>query len=129
MSNLLYIAAGGAAGALCRYGLSELVTQHTGKGFPWGILSANLAGCFLIGLAMHMVTAQRLPHELSWLLITGFLGAFTTFSTFSWETLTMMRDGAYVPAAAYVITSVVVGLGLCGVGFWLGHVLHEAIGH
>ena len=127
MWNLLYIAAGGAAGALCRYGLSEAIITHAGKGFPWGTLAVNLAGCFAIGLAYHLVTAQRIPHEISWLLITGFLGAFTTFSTFSLETNTLLRDGAYLAALAYILASVLAGVGLCAAGFWLGHVIHKTL--
>ncbi|MBS3820589.1 MAG: fluoride efflux transporter CrcB [Planctomycetes bacterium] len=127
MWNLLYIAAGGAAGALCRYGLSETITTHVGKGFPWGTLAVNLAGCFAIGMAIHLVPTPKAPHELSWLIITGFLGAFTTFSTLSLETHTLLRDGAYAAAAAYVLTSVLAGVALCAAGFWLGHVIHKAI--
>jgi CrcB protein len=125
MWNLLYIAAGGAAGALCRYGLSELITTHAGKGFPWGTLVVNLTGCFAIGLAVHLVPTQKVPHELSWLVITGFLGAFTTFSTFGLETHTLLRDGACAAAAIYAISSLLAGVALCALGFWAGHVLHQ----
>jgi len=116
----LAIALGGALGSVLRYALSTSIDSRWGEGFPWGTLSVNLIGCFLIGILTFLAGADgRLwgNPETRQFLITGVCGGFTTFSTFGLQTLNLMRDGDWLQAAAYVIGSVV----LCLIGVWLGH--------
>ncbi|MBN1943819.1 MAG: fluoride efflux transporter CrcB [Phycisphaerae bacterium] len=124
MTNFLWIALGGALGAMARYGLTEQVQKWLGPGFAWGTLSVNLLGCFLIGVAFHAISAVGpLPHEVRFLAVVGFLGAFTTFSTFSLEIVNFLRDGQFTTAAGYVLLSNIVGVGLCFAGLQAGHKL------
>jgi CrcB protein len=124
MMNLLWIALGGALGATARYVLSDAIQRWLGAGFAWGTLSVNLLGCFLIGLSVHLIsTVGTLPHEVRFLGVVGFLGAFTTFSTFSLETVNFLRDGQFTIAAGYILLSNLLGVGLCFAGIRLGHVL------
>ncbi len=120
MIRLLAIAGAGALGALARYGLSGLVQRWSGSNFPAGTLTVNLVGCFLLGL-LATLAAERWtlsPTSRAAVLI-GFLGAFTTFSTFSWETLALLRGGD-VPRA---LLNVAASLGLGLVAAWGGYVL------
>jgi CrcB protein len=101
----------GAAGTLARYGLQGLVQERTGAGFPSGTLTVNLVGCFLLGgLAEYALTHLTIPPEWRFGITVGFCGAFTTFSTFSWETAKMFEDGEWTRAAIYLATSIVGGL-------------------
>lgn len=122
MTNFLWIALGGALGAMARYGLTETVQKWLGPGFAWGTLSVNLVGCFFIGLAFHAISSVGpWPHEVRFLAVVGFLGAFTTFSTFSLETINFLRDGQFTVAAGYVLLSNLACVGLCFAGLRLGH--------
>lgn len=113
---LLYIALGGAAGALARYGLGGWVQDRAGFGFPWGTLVVNVLGCLLIGLAMRYLEAVRLAPEVRALVTVGVLGAFTTFSTFSYETVALIEDGAWGRAAGYALGSLILGIAAVWVG-------------
>jgi fluoride exporter len=107
------VALGGAAGSLLRYWVGVALVSRLGAAFPWGTLVVNLTGSFAIGLAMGLLS----PRSTAWLLaVTGFLGGFTTFSTFEAETMALLRAGAAGRAAAYVGASVGAGLAAC----WLG---------
>jgi fluoride exporter len=109
--RLLSVAAGGAVGAVARYVVSHAVAVATRSPFPWGTFVVNAAGAFLIGVLM--VGSTRLVHhpETQALLVTGFLGALTTFSTFSLETVILIEREVYWQAAANVVLSLVVGIG------------------
>jgi CrcB protein len=122
--RLLAIAGGGAAGAVARYWVSGRVYQWLGTDFPWGTLVVNVAGSFLIGL-LATVLLERLPLDVEWraLLIIGFLGAFTTFSTFSWETLALIEQAQYAKAVGNALVSVVA----CLAATWLGVVAGRAL--
>jgi len=101
----------GAAGTLARYGLQGLVQERTGSSFPGGTLVVNLVGCFLLGGIMQYALAHvAIPPEWRIGITAGFFGAFTTFSTFSWETARMLEDGEWTRAGIYVFASVVGGL-------------------
>ncbi|MFZ3201147.1 MAG: fluoride efflux transporter CrcB [Candidatus Acidiferrales bacterium] len=101
----------GAAGTLARYGLQGLVQERTGSSFPSGTLAVNLLGCFLLGGIMQYALAHvTIPPEWRIGITAGFFGAFTTFSTFSWETARMLEDGEWTRAGVYVFASVVGGL-------------------
>lgn len=106
----LYIAIGGAAGAVARYGLGGWIQDRAGFGFPWGTLVVNVLGCLLIGFAVRYLETVRLPAELRALMGVGVLGAFTTFSTFSYETVALMEEGAWGRAAAYSLGSLALGI-------------------
>ena len=112
--TVLLIAIAGAAGAAARHGVGVAVGARS---FPWSTLAINLVGSFLLGLLVR-VGLERDWSELRTLpLSVGFLGAFTTFSTFSVETHTMLRDGRSGAAAAYIGLSVVGGLAAAAVGY------------
>ena len=116
MPTALLVALGGAAGALARWGLSEGMDRWLGANAPWGTWTANLVGCFCIGLAIP-VLAEADPRRA--FLVVGFLGAFTTFSTYSAETLELWEAGRAGLAVANAAGSVVLGLGACALGLWL----------
>ena len=106
MGNYLLIFLGGGLGAMSRYAVSNLLT-HTSplERFPVGVLACNLLGCFLIGLLVSLPGEQG-PTWLPPLLVIGFLGGFTTFSSFGVEATKLLQSGAIALAAAYILTSV-----------------------
>ena len=121
LTNVLIIGTGGFIGALARYGLSGLVQRQVWlTTFPFGTLAVNLLGCLLIGIIAGLVESRQLfgPEFRTFALI-GVLGAFTTFSTFGYETFAMLRDTEYIRAAANVGVHVVLGLAVV----WLGYAL------
>ena len=116
--RLLMIAVAGAAGALCRYGLGLAVGP---LGFPWVTLGINAAGSFLLGVLVAVLPA---PDSTVRIVVgTGLLGAFTTFSTFSWDALTMGRADRYGSATTYVLASVGLALLAAFLGFRTGEAL------
>ena len=110
----------GIAGTLARYGLQGVVQQRTGSGFPSGTLVVNLLGCFFLGgvgqFALNHITV---PPEWRVGLTIGFFGAFTTFSTFGWETVHLLEDGEWLRAGVYVAASVIGGIVLLRIGMLL----------
>jgi CrcB protein len=113
------IAVGGALGALGRYGLDEWIGRRTGS-FPWGILVVNVTGAFLIGLAVETLEPR---FETGWVrpaVVTGFLGAYTTFSTFGAETYELTELGHWGLAVVNVVACAVVGVGAVALGQALG---------
>ena len=114
MVNILAVAVGAAIGANLRYGLGLWVAQRFGTAFPYGTLLINLLGCFVIG-ALLTLAATRFPlsEPLRLLLVTGLLGGFTTFSSFGYETYSLITGGDFVAAGFYVASSL--GLGLVAV--------------
>ena len=121
--NLLLIALGGAAGALLRYGVSEWVTAPRG-GFPLATLLANVTGAFLLGVASLLLVRLEVSAAVRLGLTVGVLGAYTTFSTFSVETLDLISDGQWRTAALYVVASVAGALAAA----WAGQSLARATG-
>lgn len=124
MSTLIAIAIGGALGSLARYGLTLWSDQWLGADFPYGILIANVAGSIAIGICFVLLFERALLPEF-WrsLLMVGFLGAFTTFSTFSLQALGLLQEGRMLAAGVYVIGSVVLSL----LGAWMGIALTRAL--
>ena len=121
MKAVLLVALGGALGALTRYALVEWVDWATPKSrFPWGILAANLLGCFAIGLVFGIAEHRNWLTEAARLMaLVGFLGSFTTFSTFGWNTFELFRNGQAALAFANVAISVIGGLASVWAGWAL----------
>lgn len=109
---LATIAVGGAVGSVSRYLLQMLVARHFVYPFPLGTLLTNILGCLLIGFFYAAAERGTIGSpELRLLLTTGFCGGFTTFSTFSYETIALLTDGQYLYVALYVTGSLLLGLG------------------
>jgi CrcB protein len=115
--QLFAIAVGGAVGALLRFAMSNGVYKLFGRDFPYGTLAVNVLGSLLIGV-LFILLIEKLAVAAEWRagLLVGVLGAFTTFSTFSLETFTLMENGAFLKAGLNVFLSVV----LCLAATWLG---------
>tara|TARA_Y100000590_G_scaffold458232_1_gene612529 strand:+ start:4410 stop:4784 length:375 start_codon:yes stop_codon:yes gene_type:complete len=117
MIGVIAIVIGGALGSLCRYFMSMNIYLLLGKSFPYGTLAVNILGSIIMGsvyiLAMEKITISE---ELRAGITVGFLGAFTTFSTFSIETMNLIESGEITKAGLNIILSVI----LCIVGCWLG---------
>jgi fluoride exporter len=107
---LAWIALGGAIGALARYGMTGIFQGPAGAVFPWGTFAVNASGSFLIGFTLRWVEATTASPNVRAFLSVGLLGAFTTFSTFSWEAVKLIQDGAWLRATGYVAGSVATGL-------------------
>lgn len=122
--RLVWIGAAGFAGALARYLVGGWVAARTRGAFPLGTLVVNVTGCFLLGLLFTLFTERVLPHPtLRAALTVGFLGAYTTFSTFSLETVRLVEDGALPLAVANVAGSVVTGMVAVYLGIFAGRAL------
>jgi CrcB protein len=122
--EMFFVAAGGALGVLCRFGVGLLAVRLFGKGFPWGTLLVNVAGCFAMGLVVRILfnlessPVDARQEELFWhrAVAIGFLGGLTTFSTFSADTVLALRDGHLGLAVLNVVASVA----LCLAAVWCG---------
>ncbi len=118
LQQVLGVALCGAAGALCRWGLGTVVGKL--GGFPAGTLAANLLGCLLLGLLTGLAAERAVvPPALRTPLATGFLGSFTTFSTFSVETVQLAEAGQTLLAGMNVLVSIVGGLVGAALGLWI----------
>lgn len=113
--KFLLVFLGGGLGAVARFALTGAISNWAGIRFPWGILTCNLVGCFLIGLAAGHAS-KAVPEWFGPLLIVGFLGGFTTFSTFANDSLSLVRDGQPSLGLINILASVIPGL----VAVWLG---------
>ena len=117
MNQLITIALGGGVGAVMRFVVSTNIHRLAGRDFPYGTLSVNVIGSLLMGfLYIMLIERSSLSAEWRSLLLIGFLGAFTTFSTFSIETLNLLEGGEFLKAAANILLSVI----LCLTAAWLG---------
>ena len=121
MDKFLLISAGAVLGANARYWIGTWAAQKWGAAFPYGTLLINLTGSLLLGLFMAL-TAERLSIDprLRLLIATGFLGAYTTFSTFTYESLSLLLKGAVWAGLLNVLGSTVLGLLAVGIGIWIG---------
>ena len=115
--ELMTVGFGGAAGSIVRYLLSGgILAGQTLLGFPAGTFTVNAAGSLLIGILLETTNSAAA----GWLLIAGFCGGFTTFSTFSADTVRLLRAGCYNAAAVYVALSVAVCIVFAALGMWIG---------
>ena len=128
MITYLWIALGGALGSVARAGCADLATRYLGESFPWGILLINIGGSFVIGLfgTMTGVGGRFMVHpDARSFVMVGICGGFTTFSSFSYQTLNLLLDGDWVRAGANIVGSVA----LCLLAVWLGYVAATALNH
>lgn len=114
----------GVAGTLARYWMQGFVQDQTGPGFPYGTLLVNLAGCFFLGLVGEFALNHiSVPPDWRIGITTGFFGAYTTFSTFAWESGHMIQDGEWTKAGIYIAASLAIGVLLMLTGMRLGDAL------
>jgi fluoride exporter len=124
LQKYLLIAVGGALGSVVRYWVGSTVSGRMGSRFPFGTFVINLTACLVIGFTMTYLS-ERVELNPAWryLVPVGFIGAYSTFSTYEWETLATLRAGAFAMAALYALGSLALGL----VATWLGAVMAELI--
>ena len=124
LQKYLLIAVGGALGSIARYWVGSTIGSRMGSRFPYGTLVVNLTACLIIGFSLTYL-GRRLELSPAWryLIPIGFIGAYSTFSTYEWETLSSLRSGAFAIATLYALGSLVLGLAAT----WLGMVLAEAV--
>lgn len=124
LNNLIAIAFGGALGAMARYASSQWVYGFLGRSFPFGTLFVNVAGSFVMGfLAILLIERMTVGPEVRAFLMIGFLGSFTTFSTFSLETVNLIVGGEALKAGVNMLVSVFVCVSACWMGMLLGRQL------
>jgi CrcB protein len=124
LQKYMLIAAGGALGSIARYWVGATVSGRAGTRFPWGTFVVNLSACLIIGFAITWL-GRHMEVSRSWyyLIPTGFIGAYSTFSTFEFETFTAMEAGELTMAAVYVASSILLGLA----AVWVGAKLAAAV--
>ena len=111
MNMFLSVALGGAIGACARYGVAHVMLRHMGPGYPYGTLFVNVFGSLLMGVLIELMVLRWSPSpELRVFLVTGLLGAFTTFSAFSLDVALLIEKGATLSAAGYVLLSVILSV-------------------
>jgi len=124
VTRVLWIGVAGFFGAIARYALEGVVSRRTGGQFPWGTLVVNVSGCFVLGVLFTLLTERFAPHpNVRTALTIGFLGAYTTFSTFSLETVRLIEDGAVWLAGANVAASLALGIVFVYLGIFVGRTL------
>jgi fluoride exporter len=121
--TLLLVALGAAVGAPARYLTDRAVQSRHDTVFPWGTFTVNVVGSFVLGLVTSAAARGVLPAGLLAAVGTGFCGALTTYSTFSFETLRLAEEGAALEAVANVLGSIAAGLAAAGLGWWLAATL------
>jgi len=127
MKQIFLIAAGGSLGAIARYGVSNLVHASMNASFPWGTLVVNISGSFLIGGLVEFFDASLFPTEWRSFLAIGFFGAYTTFSTYTLETVNMLRDGELKLAAANILAGNIAGIVAVVLGIYLTRFILKSI--
>lgn len=124
MQKYLLIGIGGALGTIARYWVGSTIGSRMGIKFPYGTLVVNITACLVLGFTLtYMGKRADLNPAWRFLLPVGFIGAYSTFSTYEWETLSTIRSGAFALAALYAVGSLVVGLA----AVWCGAALAEAL--
>jgi CrcB protein len=124
LQKYLLIAAGGALGSIARYWVGSAVSDRMGIRFPYGTLLVNLTACIIIGFSLTYL-GRRADLSPAWryLIPVGFIGAYSTFSSYEWETLSSLRAGAFFLATLYALGSLVLGL----IAVWCGSRLAEVL--
>jgi CrcB protein len=119
MKIVLLVGLGSFIGGMCRYLVTLVIQNKFLSTFPYGTLAVNIIGCFLIGIIYGFSERGNMNAELRMFLATGIMGGFTTFSSFSNDTVSMLRDAQYWPAFTYIALSVFIGLAATFVGISL----------
>ncbi len=124
MQKYLFIAFGGALGSMVRYWVGSTIASRMGTKFPYGTFVINITACMIIGFSLTLL-AKRADLNPAWrfLVPVGFIGAYSTFSTYEWETLSTIRTGAFLIAALYAISSLIFGLA----AVWGGSMIAEIL--
>lgn len=124
MQKYFLIAFGGALGAMLRYWVGSTIASRMGTKFPYGTFVINITACVIIGFSLTFLS-RRADLNPAWrfLVPVGFIGAYSTFSTYEWETLSTVRTGAFLLAAFYAISSLILGLAVV----WGGSVIAEIL--
>jgi fluoride exporter len=124
LQKYLFIAIGGALGSIARFGVGSMVAGRMGTRFPYGTFVVNLSACIVLGFTLVFLD-RRGAFNPAWryLVPVGFIGAYSTFSTFEWETFANLQTGTFLLAGFYVILSIVLGLA----GIWCGVLIARAI--
>ena len=122
--DLLWVGAGGAVGAIARYTFGLWIAERLGTSFPWGTMAINITGSLVIGLILTVLT-DKVVADPAWrlLLVVGFLGGYTTFSSYTFEAMTLANSGEWIYALAYVLGSNVVGLLAVVLGAMVAHLV------
>jgi fluoride exporter len=124
MGKLILIGLAGFIGTLSRYWLSGVVARRYGETFPMGTLVVNLVGCFLVGLLFHLLQERFIVNQtVRTVVLIGFLGGFTTFSSFGLQTFTLLQDGEFGLAALNILGANLIGLVLVWAGYTLARIL------
>jgi fluoride exporter len=125
LQKYFYIAVGGALGSIARYWVGATVASRLGAKFPYGTFAINMTACAIIGFTITYL-GQRAELNPAWryLVPVGFVGAYSTFSTYEWETFSQLRSGAFALGALYAVGSLVLGL----IAVWGGAALAEMVG-
>jgi fluoride exporter len=121
MSTYFWVALGGAIGSVARFWCSGMVANTFGQTFPWGTLVVNVVGSFIIGFTATLTGPDGrlfVPSDARIFVMVGFCGGFTTFSSFSLQTLTLVQDREWLQAGGNIVLSFV----LCMISVWLGHI-------
>lgn len=124
MQKILWLGISGALGTLCRYGLSGFVQRVFGWPFPWGTFAVNMIGCFFFGLVWSL-GEERLMISGEWrmIILGGFMGAFTTFSTFAFETGEFLRNSQWLLGGLNILSQNLLGIAFLIIGLSLGKML------
>lgn len=124
MQKYLLIALGGALGSIARYWIGSTLTNRLGTRFPYGTLTINLTACLIIGFTLTFL-GKRVGFSSNWLYLVpvGFVGAYSTFSTYEWETMSLLRAGGFPMAALYSLGSLILGLA----AVWCGMLAAELL--
>jgi CrcB protein len=122
LQKYFFIAFGGALGSMARYWVGSTIASRMGTKFPYGTFVINITACMIIGFSLTFL-ARRADLNPAWrfLVPVGFIGAYSTFSTYEWETLSTIRTGAFLLAAFYAVSSLILGL----LAVWGGSVIAE----
>jgi fluoride exporter len=124
LQKYLFIALGGALGSVARYWVGTSVSNRMGIRFPYGTLVINITACLIIGLSLEILNRHtNLNPALRYLIPIGFIGAYSTFSTFEWEIFSNVNSGAFWVAILYVTSSLIFGFVAVALGAALGRVL------
>lgn len=117
--EIIWVGIGGGIGAICRYLVGREVTERLDGLFPWGTFTVNITGALVIGILFALLTEKGIGHDhLRLLLVVGFLGGYTTFSSYTLEAVNLIESGDWGTALLYVIGSNVAGLVACFIGIW-----------